>query len=93
MHYNTLFQDINLKKVSGAGHSPSLDGDPSPLGRETPPGPNPTPSAPTARRSSRLRRSTPRAFGARFYASSIFNADCLATLTVTNVVQGKRSQW
>jgi len=57
MHYNTLFQDINLKKVSGAGQSPSLDGDPSPLGREKPlPDPTPPPR--------RLRRVDRRAFGA-----------------------------
>jgi len=83
MHYNTLFQDRNLKNFWG-GALPL----PSPLPR-----PHTTPSAPTAPRSSRLLRSTPRAFGAWFYATSIFSADCLAILTVTNVVQGKRSQW
>ena len=36
----------------------------------------PTSSAPTAPRSSCLRRSTPRAFSAWFYASLIFSADC-----------------
>jgi len=87
MHCNTQCQD-RIEKFSGEGHSPSPD--PFPLEREKPlPKPHPTPSAP---RSSRLRRSTPHAFGARFYASRIFSADCLATLPVTNEVNGENLQ-
>jgi len=58
MHYNTLFQDRNLKKKLGEGHSPSQD--PSPLGREKPlPRPHLTP-----------RRLDRRAFGAPHLAFS-----------------------
>jgi len=75
MHYNTLFQDRNLKHFLGRGTAsrqtpPTGKGEIPPHGR-----PHPTSSAPTRPQSSRLRRSTPRAFGAQFYASRIFSAD------------------
>ena len=73
MHYNMLFQVINLKKFLGRSTAPPQT--PPHWGSEKPSS-DPTPSAPTAPRSSRLRRSTPRVFGARFYSSRIFNADC-----------------
>jgi len=66
MHYmyNMLFQDRNLKIFLGRGTALP----------QTPPhwgGRNHSPD-----RTPPPRRSTPRAFGARFYASRIFSADC-----------------
>jgi len=84
MHYNTLFQERNLKKKFGRGTAPP----------ETPPhwgGRNPSPdTTPPPRRLGRLDR---RAFDARFLCVPYFQCRLLATLTVTNVVQGKRSKW
>ena len=69
MHYNTLFQERNLKKIFWGGAQP--------LKR-----PHPTSSAP---QSSRFRRSV--------LCVPYFQCRLLETLTVTNVVQDKGSQW
>jgi len=84
MHYNTLFQDINLKNFLGRGTDPPQI---LPLGREK--SPDPTPSAPTAPRSSRSALHTSR-FRHSVLCVPYFQCRLLATLDVTNVVlQGK----
>jgi len=79
MHYNTLFQDRNLKNFLGRGTAPL-----NWRRIKTLPRVHPTPSAPTAPQSPRLRRSV--------LCVPYFQFRFLATLTVTNVVQGKQSQ-
>ena len=93
MHYNTLFQDRNLKNFLGRGTAPSQT-PPHWRGRNS--SPWQTPRHPLG------------AYGASIVAPSALHTSCfrrsvlcvpyfqcrfLATLTVTNVVQGKRSQW
>jgi len=81
MHYNTLFQDRNLKNFLGRGTA------------KTPPQTSPHPVgaygasivALSALHASRFRRSV--------LCVLYFQCRLLATLTVTDVVQGKRSQW
>jgi len=80
MHYNTLFEDKNLKNFLGGPHwgvrNPSLD-PPHPLGASI--------VTPSALHTSRFWRSV--------LCVLYFHCRLLATLTVTNVVQGKQSQW
>ena len=88
MHYNTLFQDRNLKNFLGRGivppqTTPHLGGrnpSPDPLGAY-----GASIVAPSALHTWRFRRSV--------LCVPYFQCRLLATLTVTNVVQGKRSQW
>ena len=64
MHYNMLFQDRNLKNFLVRGTAPPQN-PPHWGGRNHSPYSTPPP-----------RRSTSRAFGARFYVSRIFSVDC-----------------
>jgi len=91
MHYNMLFQDRNLTNFLGRGTAPPQ----TPLhwgGKK----PSPDPPhllgtygasivAPSALHTSRFQRSV--------LCVPYFQCRLLATLTATNVVQGKRSQW
>jgi len=78
MHYNTLFQDRNLKNLLGRGYWGGRNPSPDPtLGASI--------VAPSALHTSCFRRSV--------LCVPYFQCPLLATLTVTNVVQGKRSQW
>ena len=80
MHHNTLFQNRNLKNCLRRAQPKLLDPDPTPLGAC-----GASIVAPSALHTSRFRRSV--------LCLQHFQCRLLATLTVTHVVQGKRSQW
>jgi len=83
MHYNTLFQDraqpLPRPLPTGQGETHSQTS-PHPLGAY-----GASIVAPSALHTSRFRLSV--------LCVPYFQCRLLATLTVTNVVQGKRSQW
>jgi len=86
MHYNTLFQDRNLKNFLGRPQTPPHWGGRNPP--QTPPHPLGAYGAsivtPSALHTSRFRRSV--------LCVPYFQCRLLATLNVTNVVHGKRRQ-